>query len=191
MKHSPRTIWHPSPFQSTSPIVCFWVMETFLPSTVKDSSSALSWHCRHLPCTESNCSMYAAVLAPPLISLTCTISRSGYLQTERTRKSIRGKRHSGYNKQNQMTSRTISFTPIPYAAEGQTPYTSEAIDANLDRHVVFSSLNCLRCHIKTNFLLSRTYVHLVHHIPSLYLHPVIYIFVLFVLLFFSFWKDLC
>ena len=92
---------------------------------------------------------------------------------------------------NQMTSRTISFTPVPYAAEGQTPYTSEAIDANLDRHVVFSSLNCLRCHIKTNFLLSRTYVHLVHHIPSLYLHPVIYIFVLFVLLFFSFWKDLC
>lgn len=125
-------------FQSTSAIVFFSEKVTVLPSTVKELPSAASRHSFHLPCTVSNCSMYAVqdrvsglrmhirayvhafakrtwqengrrqrsratapflrgrpnpkplllsagghapeVLAPPLISLTCTICRLGYLR---------------------------------------------------------------------------------------------------------------
>ena len=73
------TISTPSPFQSTL-VKSLWSEKvTVLPSTLNAPSDVFSTSLDQMPCTESYLTRYAAVSAPPVISLTWTISRSGIM----------------------------------------------------------------------------------------------------------------
>jgi hypothetical protein len=124
--------------------------------------------------------MYAAVLAPPLISLTCTISRSGYLQTGSTRKSIRAQRHSRYNEQRPEDVANNRFHTYPIC-RGR-------IDALYVRSHWCQPWSACCCSVASSSIVSRFYRQNLAYLCARF-PPVLYIFMFSVFWFFAFWKE--